>query len=88
MADIFRTESITEQKVRRALHGVSACETPKTNLMSPERPYQKIFIELSFPNTEQLVNDKFDQIYEDKEQCQEYALTEELLQENRLITWM
>ena len=30
--------------------------------MSPERPYQKIFVELSFPNTEQLVNDKFDQI--------------------------
>ena len=54
--------------------------------MSPETPYQNIFVELSFPNTEQLVNDKFDQIYEDKEQCQEYALTEELLQENRLIT--
>ena len=49
-------------------------------------PYQEKFVELSFFITEQLVNDKFDQIYENEEQCPEYALTEGILQEDRLIT--
>ena len=68
------------QKVRRNLRKflcfLFACVkllALKTNLTPLETPHQDRFIELSFSNS---VNDKFDQIYEDEEQCPEYALTE------------
>ena len=45
----------------------------KTNLTPLETPHKDRFVELSCSNT---ANDKFNQIYEDKEEYPEYALTE------------
>ena len=68
------------QKVRRNLHkflcflfAYVKLRAFKTNLTPLETPHQDRFVELSFSNT---VKDKFDQIYENEEQCPEYTLTE------------
>ena len=83
--DVSRAESTPVQNIRRGseehrflgfLLPFVELRASKTNLAPLEIPYQERFVELSLANTEQLVNDKFDQMYEDEEQFPEYALTE------------